>query len=1083
MQKLTPQLLSEERLIKSVDPETYQIGLKLYKNARVTIQELKEQKAVCSVEDNREHLVEIQLTSSHLLLKCDCPHGSRGLVCEHGVACWLFVRDHLSKNDFPQWRNQLNRILETNQADLGLQKGPPFLLFFCLLTNQNPLSREFHWAPYVISFHSLDKQHQEQLTNISPDDIQNILKNSGFLKSKLRPPQSLLKLDGCLNQSQQMVILANLMIHQQLNQQLAYSFDELFHLFAETETIVFLGDVDNPLDFQVRIISEPGELSLSIAKDKQGISLYPKLQIGKESYDLKEHSFIPLYPSHSWGLSGNLIFPVKNVTAIEAFLEISKHKITIPDFQEKDFLDKYFLDLARLFKLEGELVEYEEIYEAPIPRLYLSDNAGEIQVQLRYGYAGSEVLFDSTYPDSSQIYVNGTWKFIQIQRDPDAEENYARNLASAAYGLKRAPLAPQPGIYRLRARTHPVDFLLHRLPRLVKDGFEIYGEEQLKTARVNRQKPTISFSVASEIDWFDVQAIINFGDLEVSLKDIRRAVKKNERFVKLADGSIGEIPEEWLEKYRSLLGLAESSEKGFRFSQHQLALIEDMLASADHKSTDAVYEQKRQAFEALSQPGFPGVPEQRLPLDFQGELRPYQKAGYDWLHFLRQYQLGGCLADDMGLGKTIQALVFLQSIYSKPALSGSLPATSLLVVPKSLLVNWQREAARFTPQLRIKEYFATNRNRDLSEFQETDLVITTYGVMLRDISHLLTYRFEYIILDESQAIKNPASQTARAVRLLQSKHKLVMTGTPVENSTIELWSQFAFLNPGLLGNLDYFKAQFASPIERKNDAKVLSHLRRMIFPFIMRRTKDQVAPELPPRTERILTCDMEPAQRKLYNRTRDFYRGMLLGLINSNNLQTNQMKILEGLLRLRQISIHPRLVDEKFRGDSGKYLLLLDTLQTLHAEGHKVLVFSQFVKMLSLVREDLEHQKVPYTYLDGQTQNRQEQVDMFQENMAIPFFLISLKAGGVGLNLTAADYVIHIDPWWNPAVEMQASDRTHRIGQDKPVFVFKMITQESVEEKILTLQERKKNLVDQLITTESSFVKSLTAEDIQILFS
>jgi non-specific serine/threonine protein kinase len=449
----------------------------------------------------------------------------------------------------------------------------------------------------------------------------------------------------------------------------------------------------------------------------------------------------------------------------------------------------------------------------------------------------------------------------------------------------------------------------------------------------------------------------------------------------------------------------------------------------------------------------------------------------------------------MGLGKTIQTLVFFDSLREarhaqlrsahrdEQSSEPDEQAASLIVVTRSLLVNWQREAARFTPHLRLLEYFDNNRLRDLRQFDQYDLVITTYGVMLRDIALFRKYTFHYAVLDESQAIKNPHSQTARAARLLQARHRLVLTGTPVENSSIELWSQFAFLNPGLLGSLEYFKNEFITPIEKKGSLQTTSILRKLVYPFILRRTKDQVAPELPPRTERILYSDMEAGQRKMYNRTRDLYRGIVLGMLEQQGLNQSRLKILEGLLRLRQISNHPRLVDDKFRGESGKFELLIETLETLRAENHKALVFSQFVQMLRLVRNVLDERSIPYTYLDGQTRNRMGIVDTFQGDPNIPFFLISLRAGGQGLNLTAADYVIHIDPWWNPAVETQASDRTHRIGQDKPVFIFKMITRDSVEEKILTLQERKKKLVDQLIQTENAFFKSLTEEDVQNLFS
>jgi non-specific serine/threonine protein kinase len=374
------------------------------------------------------------------------------------------------------------------------------------------------------------------------------------------------------------------------------------------------------------------------------------------------------------------------------------------------------------------------------------------------------------------------------------------------------------------------------------------------------------------------------------------------------------------------------------------------------------------------------------------------------------------------------------------------------------------------------------RNKDVSIFDDYDVVITTYGTMLRDIEILHKYKFHHVILDESQAIKNPLAKSAKAARLLNAEHRIVMTGTPVENNTFELWSQFAFLNPGLLGSMDYFKSQFANPIESAGDEKSAETLRKLVYPFIMRRTKEQVALELPPRTERVVYTDMDAAQKKFYNQTRERYRAELLGLIETEGMNNARFKVLEGLLRLRQIAIHPALVDKKYKGDAPKFEILLETLETLQAEKHKALIFSQFVETLKLVRKELDARKIKYMYLDGQTQKRQDKVDEFQANEKIPFFLISLKAGGVGLNLTAADYVIHLDPWWNPAVEMQASDRAHRIGQTKPVFVYKIIARDTVEEKILQLQEKKRALVKNIIATEASFFKSLTQEDVKGLF-
>jgi non-specific serine/threonine protein kinase len=404
-------------------------------------------------------------------------------------------------------------------------------------------------------------------------------------------------------------------------------------------------------------------------------------------------------------------------------------------------------------------------------------------------------------------------------------------------------------------------------------------------------------------------------------------------------------------------------------------------------------------------------------------------------------------------------------------------------MPRSLLFNWQREIERFVPSLRVLIHADNARPQDHADFDQYDLVLTTYGVMLRDLELLRNYTFHYVILDEAQVIKNPQTHTARAAGLLRADHRLTLTGTPVENGTGELWSQFHFLNPGLLGSQEYFREEFSTPIEKQGDANAAQFLQRLIYPFILRRTKEQAAPDLPPRSERLVYVDMDAAQRTLYEKTRDLYRERLLGLIGDEGLQRSRMHILEGLLRLRQLCLHPRLVDAEYAGESAKLVQVLDTLETLHAEGHKALIFSQFTSMLAIVRQALDERGIRTAYLDGSTTDRQAQVDAFQQDAALPFFLISLKAGGVGLNLTAADYVLHLDPWWNPAVERQATDRTHRIGQQKPVFVHKFITVDSVEEKIVQLQDRKRALTEQLITTETGFFKSLTTDDIAGLFS
>lgn len=1097
MQSLSVESLNIEKLKSAAKPEIFNRGQKIFQWGQVDIDSVAEKLATCYVRDDRTYQVQIEINGNYLLLKCNCAYAVRGLICEHDVAGMLAVHQYLSAHQAPRWRAQLNRVLDVAQTAPKRSTSTPYLLLFSLQASAYGVTSSYRLLPYYISFNVLSKELRAEASGLTGAELNEFLTQYPFLTAHLKSAQRNLNPNLCANCPLESVVLANILIERAQAYAFHYgSFPLADHLtlIGQHQSPLFLGSFTNPVERRLQVLTEPGEARLELSHGEDGmLHLRAKVGVAGQEVALRSGEVEVISAAPLVMRAGEFIFTLENETEAGVLTTLLQTpELVIGPKEEAEFLDKYYLPLAQHIVLSGEGVTWEVVDYDPVCRLYLNDAKGELQVQLRFGYGGYELAYDSNFPEQNVFRKPDSWTLARIHRRPEQEESAYKSLAANAYGLKRQPLAPQPGTFGLRARTHPVDFLLHSVPQLVQDGFEVYGEERLKSARVNRNTPTLSLNVNSGIDWFDVKVNVNFGEIEVSLKEIRRILRKKERYIKLADGTIGEIPEGWIERYRHLFALGEETKEGVRLSNHHLTLMDDLLSGADRARTDPEFERRRAHLRS-----FTGIHARELPAGFQGELRPYQKAGYDWLHFLHEFQFGGCLADDMGLGKTVQVLAFLHSIYqngdsshqpgeigtdgSRPAASGR-PAASLVVVPRSLLVNWQREAARFTPDLRILEYFEASRPKDVAAFDQTDVIITTYGILLRDIELLRKYRFHHVLLDESQVIKNPLTQTTKAARQLQADHRLVLTGTPVENSTLELWSQFAFLNPGLLGNFEWFKSEFGNPIEKKGDESAAEFLRKLVYPFILRRTKDQVAPELPPRSERILYSDMEPAQRKLYNRTRDFYRGMLLGMIEQEGLNNSRMKILEGLLRLRQICNHPRLVEEKFRGDSGKFELLLDTLETLAAEGHKALVFSQFVQMLRLVRAELDERKIPYAYLDGQTQNRQEQVDRFQSNPNLPFFLISLKAGGLGLNLTAADYVIHIDPWWNPAVEMQATDRTHRIGQDKPVFVYKLIARDSVEEKILVLQERKKQLVDQLITTESSFFKELTVADVEVLF-
>jgi SNF2 family DNA or RNA helicase/intein/homing endonuclease len=1526
---LTAERLNVEQMERITPKATVEQGREDFERGRVLLRSLEQQSAHLEVGDGktgRAHSVSVWLQYRQVALICNCRQGYGGVACRHRVAAFLALRDYLEKNPPKIWKALLDRAAQSQPRQTQTYRGP---IVFSLQEQRGV------WAirPYMLAaklFDPADLEDQEAIAR-AINDLE--------LSGEARPLRARANRQNFPNAPAEAIAAANLAVSSPhvsygggFGSQPGASFEAMVPFL--TRCLVYSGDEVDPLAERIRVLDQPGEFEVLLTQTKKGLQLQPRLLIDGQPRSLKRNETAIVARDPLWLLAGDTLVHARETDPLVAML-LDESNLLIPPADQDEFLETYMLPLANRVRLAGDAIRQEVVDEAPQPRLYLREKEKELLAELRFGYGAHELPYEKRLPAETTKRIPGELALARIIRRPDHEEAAHKSLSS--YGLKRTT---EPAVFTLRAGSHTVDFLLRQIPRLAEAGFVIYGEEAIKSARVNRNRPQIRFNVSSGIDWFDVSADVTFGDLVVSLKDIRHAVKRRERYVKLTDGSIGELPPEWIDRYRTMLALGEETgDDTLRYGRSQVTLLDQLLEAGDR--ADAEFRAR-----AAELRNFEGIKERPLPPGFQGELRPYQKFGYDWLHFLNDYGFGGCLADDMGVGKcqaadtliavngtlrtaeaiwesyagivsfdgegywaepsapllvnaideqsgkitqarvrrlyrqqvrerlrtvrledgssititrrhklltstgwtnelhegdyvcvparlhwngtpldpdlvtllawqiaegweqiggrvsitqqdvdvleqlrllaykvgsthnikinnpyiqphssrtafmlsiaskeyrdflvskgyawgklsreksipdfimqadldsvrlflrnffeaeasiprsmrgieissasemlmqqlsvllrrfgiwlrtsekqkcatngsrtmrtyyngilggnaarrfcqeigfagerkqrlleavcahtsntnvegipasvlvadavrqsklpvrhfgmhntvyidgsqqfsreslqrvvgaldriisgeserayraqksskwtaqtlaaysaldmpalqrtraqlqqlleqevfycriesiedieydgwvydfeverhhnfvanqilchnTIQTLAFLESLYHEQP---DRPA-SLIVMPRSLLFNWQREAEKFTPELKLFVQADQGRISEPEQFAEHDLVLTTYGTMLRDIDLLRRYRFSYAILDESQAIKNPLAETSKAARLLQSDRRLVLTGTPVENSTTELWSQFAFLNPGLLGNLETFRNEFVSPIERGGDGETAQFLRRMVYPFILRRTKDQVASDLPPRSERVIIADMDPAQRKVYDKQRDYYRALLLGLIENEGMNDARMKILEGLLRLRQICNHPRLADARYKGGSGKFELLIETLETLRAEGHRALVFSQFVQMLSLVREQLDARGIPYAYLDGQTRNRQQVVDQFQGSDELPFFLISLKAGGVGLNLTAADYVIHIDPWWNPAVEMQATDRTHRIGQDKPVFVYKLVVRDSVEEKILQLQEHKRELVEQVIGAEGGVFKSLTREDVEVLFT
>jgi len=614
--------------------------------------------------------------------------------------------------------------------------------------------------------------------------------------------------------------------------------------------------------------------------------------------------------------------------------------------------------------------------------------------------------------------------------------------------------------------TLAADRLPNAAPELFEQGWAITGKG------MPFKPPTdMEVDIVTSDEQIELTVTVHFGDQVVGLPALLGAIYDGNRMIPLGRGVVGVLPFEWLEKNAAWMSLGELRGERLIFRRNQSAVVDALLAENIKTKLDDGFKAER---ERLA--GFQGIEATEPSENFKGELRAYQKLGVGWLRFLDQMGWGGCLADDMGLGKTVQTLALLQLLKEQGR-----EGTTLIVTPKSLIFNWLREVKRFTPNLTALSYTGVKRSKYTDKLDEYDVVFSTYGTVRRDIEKLAKKDFFYVILDEGQAIKNPESQNARAAMLLSGERKLILSGTPIENHLGELWSLYNFLNPGMLGSATAFKNRFGSG--RELDSASIKMLRRTLRPFILRRKKEEVATDLPEKIEETIVCEMEAEQKKIYSRVKEKARNSVLAKVRESGVARSKLHILEALLRMRQAACHPGLIDDDHEDmASGKFQVLLSMLDEVEDEGHKVLIFSQFTSLLALLRKELDSKDKVYEYLDGQTTNREGRVDRFQNDPNVKFFLISLKAGGVGLNLTAADYVFILDPWWNPAVEAQAIDRAHRIGQNKKVFAYRFVAADSIEERIAGLQEATRKRADSIVAGSDSLMRDMTRDDLEFLF-
>lgn len=790
-----------------------------------------------------------------------------------------------------------------------------------------------------------------------------------------------------------------------------------------------------------------------------------------------------------------LAFEKLNAKKLLPFFE--KEFVSAPNTIEDQYYSGFVLKTIRDYDVKAVGFEIREEEAEPKAVLSLEN---DLQCQpallLNFHYGPERFLPNSnkntavrlTKTTRSILFYKTRRKFDwekQVIKSIEASGLFEKNGYFTLHGLEN--LTSENALYFL------INWINEHRAELQKSGISFDQEKAEKKYFTGEQR--LEIITETKGDWFDVYAVVHFGEFSIPFIRLKKYILNDIREFELPNGEIAVLPEEWFARYKGLLPFGKDHGKHIRFEKHHFTLLQNSIQEVDKDVRKKYLELVQSDREEVV-----------LPSKLKAKLRVYQEEGFRWMYGLYKNGMGGCLADDMGLGKTLQTLTLLlklkrsqQAIQPKNPLSTSgqlnifssvdgkeenVQSASLVVVPTSLVHNWYNEIAKFTPTLRVYKYVGSQRKK-VEDFSQItgyyDVILTTYGTLRNDSDELAKSTFFYLILDESQSVKNSASLTYKALMKMHARHRLVITGTPIENSLSDLWSQMNFLNPGLLGNLPFFRRTFITPIEKHASAEQQERLQLMIRPFVLRRTKSEVASDLPPLMEEIRICPMVGEQQKLYDTEKSVIRNTILSAIEKDGMNKSALVVLQGLTRLRQLANHPSLFEKDSEEGSGKYNEIFRMLENLVAEKHKVLIFSSFVTHLELIEKGIKKEKWKYSKLTGQTLKREKVINEFQSNPDNRIFLISLKAGGVGLNLTEADYVFIIDPWWNPAAENQAINRAHRIGQDKHVFVYRFITENSIEEKIQKLKERKSSLADAFINSNDPF-QQISKEEIVELF-
>ncbi len=839
-------------------------------------------------------------------------------------------------------------------------------------------------------------------------------------------------------------------------------------------------------DFLMETVREELQPHLSFQKTKRSVTYQLRLSEQDQVWNISSREVLPITNHPAWifvdyrlykvaHINGNMVKPFRNKDAIH-----------IPQDKVKDYFQKFIVRVASKVDIEAEGFEVVHFNELKGCRL----EAVHDLFSFTWGITVSMMYSKAEFPWNDQRRKRTTLEFgdeevriLQAIRNFEAEQSYIDQITELGLANERGNYFSFPG--EAQDEWQLLEWLTQNKQLLEEKGFSVAEPQVEDEQTVYLHKPSLQLESQQNNDWFDIQGVVTVGEFSFPFLNLAKHIRDDNRLYRLPNGTYFLIPQEWMNKYKALMKFVRKEGQQMRLNKNQFTLLNDLGIGAHpevNKNLDDV--------------------DFQISDDLKATLRPYQMEGVKWLVQLFRNGLGACLADDMGLGKTLQTIAVLlhakeekakrpveekevpgsqlqlfQSVEEQTMLS---PLNALIILPASLVFNWEQEIRKFAPSLTVYRHVGSKRHKDIRILVRYDVILTTYQTALRDVDLLEQIEYEYIVLDESQQIKNRESKIFKAINRLQANHKISLSGTPIENSLSDIWSQMQFINPNLLGSFSFFKKEFITPIEKKQDEDKKMRLRRMVAPYVLRRTKEEVARDLPPLTTQLFYSEMTKEQKRLYEKEKSAARNYLLENYAANNPQY-RIIVLRSLTKLRQIVNHPILVAEQYKKESGKFNDILEQWKVIRRSGHKALFFSSFVQYLELFKQQFEKDDQTFAVLTGDMTNkeREKQIRRFEEEKEVQSFLISIKSGGTGLNLVAADYVFLLDPWWNPTTEQQAIARAHRIGQEKNVFAVKFITRDSIEEKILKLQERKSKLAEDII--ENVKKSTLSKGDIEYL--